>query len=99
MPLGSPGAAPPGVTAQAICSARRPFGSLALMSQGAVFKIAFAAAVSQLLHGVEERRLGGWPHSSTCPMPPRSAPAAIVPQSTSCPSGSARLLGTESQRR
>ena len=51
------------------------------------------------LHGFEEPRLGGRAHSATCPMPPRSAPAAVVSQSTSCPSGSARLLGMESQRR
>lgn len=32
-------------------------------------------------------------------MPPRRAPASIVPHSTSKPSGNGRLFGTESQRR
>ena len=48
MPFGSP-RAPPGFTAQAMCSAVRPFGSLASISAGAAATIALIAAASQRL--------------------------------------------------
>jgi hypothetical protein len=49
IPLASPRAPPPGVTAHAMCSARRPFGSLASTSSGAFARRAPTAAASQAL--------------------------------------------------
>ncbi len=37
--------------------------------------------------------------AETWPIPPRSAPGSIAPHRTSCPGGSARLFGIESQSR
>src|SRR5262249_29221547 len=57
-----------------------------------------------LLHvGLELRQeiAAGGRHQAvpTWRMPPRSAPASMLRQSTSCPTGSARLLGMASQSR
>jgi hypothetical protein len=48
-------------------------------------------------------RPGGRPRgdqeAAACPIPPRTAPASIRPQRTSCPAGSARLFGIASHSR